>query len=73
MYNKLNASAKSYKFHFYSGHDTTIALMLNALHYTSTECLLNAFLNKTVDCVISQVNSLFQFFNILSILDLPRT
>jgi|APCry1669189241_1035207.scaffolds.fasta_scaffold118335_1 hypothetical protein len=53
MYNKLNASAKSYKFHFYSAHDTTIALMLNALHYTSTECLLNAFLNKTVDCVIS--------------------
>jgi hypothetical protein len=51
MYNKLNASAKSYNFHFYMAHDTTIAMALNALHLTSTECLKNAYENKTTDCI----------------------
>lgn len=48
MENKLDGtqSFKSYNFHMYSGHDTTIQLILNGLQLTSTECIYQAW-NKS--------------------------
>ena len=39
------ANVKSYKFHVYSAHDTTVMLMLNGLQLTSSECQLQVYNN----------------------------
>ena len=39
-------------------HDTTISMALNALHLTSTECLKNAYENKTTENCITAVNKI---------------
>ena len=48
MENRLNTSTavKSYKFHMYSAHDTTVQLIRNGLLLTSSECLYQAW-NKS--------------------------
>ena len=43
------ANVKSYKFHVYSAHDTTVMLMLNGLQLTSSECKLKLYNNEIVD------------------------
>jgi hypothetical protein len=52
----LSGASKAYKFHMYSAHDTTVALMINALNWTSSQCQVEAYLNKTVSnprCIIT--------------------
>ena len=48
-------------------HDTTIAMALNALHLTSTECLKDAYENKTTDC-ITAVNIIIIIYLLVSLI-----
>ena len=44
MKNIMGDRENTCQFYIYSAHDTTVALILNALNLTSTECTIQAFL-----------------------------